>query len=286
MNKRIESVLIVGFGYLGQYVAAEFRKANADVKLLGTIRRPERRQALESLGVEPIVYDVLTGDPKSLPQVDVVVYCVGFDRTAGIPIRRVYVEGAERTVSNMPKPGKLIYISSTGVFGDPKGAWVDESTPTEPVDDSGKACLAAEHCLIEISKKRRFELVVLRLAGIYGPGRLMNAESLRAGKPIAANPDAHVNLIHVEDAAQVVRLAAEKAIDGSLYLVSDGNPVLRRDFYQSLARELKAPLPKFDPVSATRQRGDRRIANDKLLKELQPMFQYPIFQVAISASLG
>ena len=91
----------------------------------------------------------------------------------------------------------LLYISSTGVYGDADGEWVDETTPCRPAREGGKACLAAEQVLAEHPLGKRS--VVLRPAGIYGPDRIIRAEALRRGEPIDAPADGYLNLIHVDD---------------------------------------------------------------------------------------
>jgi nucleoside-diphosphate-sugar epimerase len=103
----------------------------------------------------------------------------------------------------------VIYISSVGVYGPSDGDWVDESTPCEPHREGGKASLAAEQVLAGHALGRRG--LILRLAGIYGPGRIPLAEKIRKGEPLPVSPEGYLNLIHVDDAARVVLAAEEKA---------------------------------------------------------------------------
>jgi len=157
---------------------------------------------------------------------------------------------------------------------------VDESSPCEPIEESGRVVLEAERMLHELLPNA----VVLRFAGIYGPGRLLREKSIRAGEPIAADPEKWLNLVHVADGVSAVTRAAEAAAPGSTYLISDGRPVRRRDFYGELAELLGAPPPRFEPAPA--DHADRRVSNAKARQELRWEPAYPTFAEGLRASLG
>jgi nucleoside-diphosphate-sugar epimerase len=235
--------------------------------------------------VVPVVYDVLTGG-EPLPSVDTVLYAVGFDRQQGISQREVYVEGLRQTLQRLPRPRLFIYVSSTGVYGNHAGDWVDEATPPAPVDAGGEACWEAEKVLEKWSRDEGWSSIVLRLAGIYGPGRWIGVEKLRRSEPIGADPDGWLNLIHVEDAAAVVDAARERGRPGETYVISDGQPVRRQDFYSRLAALVGAPFPQFDPSQASRHRGDRRINPAKMLSVLSPVLRFPDFESAWRAEIS
>ena len=116
---------------------------------------------------------------------------------------------------------------------------------------------------------------VLRLAGIYGPGRLPRMESLRAGEPIAADPDSWLNLIHVDDAASIVIAVADHASPGPLYVVSDGRPVLRREWYGHLATLTGSPAPRWTAPDPAARGGDKRVNPRRLLEEIGPGIGHP-----------
>lgn len=275
------SKLIVGCGYLGLRVARRFREAGEEVFV--TSRKPERLAEFAALGLRPVLYDVL--QPGPLPQVDAVVYCVGYDRAAGASLRRVYVEGLGGVLTKLPAGSspRFVYVSSTSVYGHRDGRVVDESAETEPADESGRVILEAERLL----RRGRPEAIVLRFAGIYGPGRLLRAASLRAGEPIAADPAGWLNLIHVEDGAAVVEAAVAKAQAGEVYNVSDGQPVRRQDFYAELAKLLGAAAPRFVPEGALsrNETSDRRVSNSKIREALGVTFRYPAYECGLRASL-
>jgi nucleoside-diphosphate-sugar epimerase len=197
------------------------------------------------------------------------VWSVGFDRTAGRTYRDVHVAGLRRLLDALTGRPRLIFVSSTGVWGKVDGMRVDETTPAHPDREAGRVLLEAEGVL---AAHDRGPGTVLRLAGIYGPGRLPRVEDLRAGRPLSADPDSWLNLIHVDDAAAVVMAVAARPQPGPLYVVSDGHPILRREFYDRLATLIGGPPPIWDPPSPDARGGDKRVDPRRLFAEIGPSF--------------
>lgn len=280
--------LIVGCGYLGSRVARLWLQDGHEVWAL--TRSPGRAERLAADGLRPIVGDVT--DPRldfPLRHVDAVLWAVGYDRSAGRAMRDVYVEGLQRGLDLLPaSTGRFLYVSSTGVYGPSAGDWVDERSACEPTREGGRVCLAAESRLQEHPLGRR--AVILRLAGIYGPGRIPRRADIEAGRPLAVPSEGYLNLVHVEDAARIVLAAEQHAPLPSLYVVSDGHPVPRADYYRYLAELLGAPDPKFippdpeDPASR-RAAADKRIRNDRLRAELPVTWQFPSYRAGLADAL-
>jgi nucleoside-diphosphate-sugar epimerase len=259
--------LVIGCGYLGRRVAEQWQ-ARGD-RVFVTTRSPERAAAWSAQGLVPVVCDVLAPDTlQSLPAVASVVYCVGMERTAGRSMREVYVAGLGKVLAELTRPERalrperFLYVSSTGVYGQTGGDWVDEDAATQPRDEAGRVVLEAE----ELLRRSWPEAIVLRFAGIYGPGRVIGKQLLQSGQPIPGAPDGWLNLIHVEDGAGAVLAAEERGRPGALYHVADGRPVRRQDYYAALARLLRSPAPTFAPGAS--ERGNRRIDNTRLRQEL------------------
>src|SRR5437763_7550859 len=274
--------LILGCGYLGRVLAGQWLAEGR--RVAATTRSPQRAGEWLRPGLEPVVCDVL--DPESLralPEAGVVAYCVGFDRAAGRPTREVYVDGLANVTAELTRPGRrqprFVYVSSSGVYGQADGTEVDEDSPTEPREESSRVALAAEVTL----RRRLPSAVVLRFAGLYGPGRLIRAQALRSGEPLAGDPDGWLNLIHVADGAAAVRAAAERGRPGAVYNVCDDRPVRRRDFYARLAELLGAPPPAFVP--APHEGANRRVSNRKMRQELGLAFRYPSYEEGLTASV-
>ncbi len=278
--------LIVGCGYLGLRVANRWVADGAVV--IAVTRYSERGSFLQSRGIEPIVGDIMAPDTlRSLPSADTVLFAVGHDRGCGHSIREVYVAGLMNVLEYLPSSvGRFIYVSSTGVFGQSDGSWVDETSPCEPKREGGRACWQAELLLRQHPLGRR--AVVLRMAGIYGPGRIPRSKELLAGLPLDAPSEGFLNLIHVDDAASAVLAAEARAPLPSLYCVSDGHPVVRRDYYCQLAALLGAAEPQFrktqlDAPAALRASASKRVSNQRLLSQLGFQPQYPSYREGLAA---
>src|SRR5439155_10779702 len=108
-------------------------------------------------------------------------------------MREVYVGGLGHVLDTLPTPGRFVYVSSTGVYGQTDGTWVDERSETVPTEESGRVVLEAERLL----RSKLPAAVVLRFAGIYGPGRLLRRQLLVAGEPLVGDAEKWLNLIHV-----------------------------------------------------------------------------------------
>ena len=303
--------LIFGCGYLGLRIARQWLEAGDRVSLL--TRSSQRAEGLSGEGFFATVGDVT--HPASLrfltelPPVDTLLYAVGFDRSqpSGPSIEQVYAGGLQNVLNALPdstdptSAPQVIYISTTGVYGDSLGGWVDEQTPPAPCRAGGKASLAAEQVLRRSPLADRS--VVLRLAGLYGPGRLPYLRQLELGEPIEANPTGYLNLIHVDDAAAIIqqvasqefaatsRMASPTQAGPLTYCVSDGHPVVRQTYYQEIVRQLGAPAPRFlTPTAgsprAARALANKRIRNTRLLANMNFRLRYPSYREGLSQVLG
>lgn len=279
--------LIVGTGYLGKGVARLL--ADRGDRVFGTTRSLGRAIELSRLGIEAVVSDVMVPESLArLPEVDRVLYCVGFDRSKGLPIRTVYVDGLRHALGHLvDRAGRFVYAGSTGVYGQDDGGWVDEDSPTEPRSESGRACLEAEEVV------RSYELLpstVLRFSGLYGPGRIMRREGLLNGEPIVGDPDKYLNLIHIDDAARVAVAAMDADLMAPLYVVSDDRPAPRREFYELAARALGAPAPRFEPPSpdspkAGRDESNKRVSNARMKADLGVELIHPDIISGVPAAI-
>jgi nucleoside-diphosphate-sugar epimerase len=295
--------IIFGCGYRGHRVAKLWRQAGAhtvafsrnddptpgmiEAEVLASqadVTKPESLRCLSQLPA-----------PSGIPA-EALLFAVGYDATAGPDINTVYASGLRNVLAALPASvTRVVYISTTGVYGPAGGEFVGEQTAPDPQRDGGKASLAAEEVLRGHALAGRS--VVLRLAGIYGPGRIPYLDKLRAGEPIAAPSAGWLNLIHVDDAARVVVaadawLAARQASDGPhVFNVSDGKPVIRGDYYAEVARLLGAPPPVFiapptDSPAALRASANRRIDNEKMLREFRVRLSYPSYREGLAAILN
>ena len=269
--------LIVGCGYLGRRVAARWTATGRRVVAL-TRRNAD---ALAALGLEPVVGDV--NDPSSLRQIpaaDTVLYAVGMDRSQGKTMREVYVNGLGHVLDTIPSAARFVYISSTGVYGQTGGEWVDETSETLPLEESGNVVLEAERLL----REKRPDAIVLRFAGIYGPDRLLRKQAILNGEALVGDAGKWLNLIHVEDGADAVLAAEACGGAGQTYLVCDDEPVTRRDFYTHLAERLGAPPAKFEPPAVPAVEPNRRVTNRRAKTELGWRPRFPNYRAGLAES--
>jgi nucleoside-diphosphate-sugar epimerase len=251
-------------------------------------RSPAKAEKFRQLGWEAITADIVhPAQPLKLPPADEVLFAVGHERSGSLSAEEAHVQGLRQVLDALgDPPRRLIYISSTGVYGQAHAEIIDENSPCAPLRPGGRACLAAEECLRNSGFAGRG--VVLRLAGIYGPGRLPRADDLLAGRSIDAPSDGYLNLIHVDDAASIIASGLADIEPPAMFVVSDGHPVIRREYYAEAARILGAPPPRFtqpDPASPASQRAgsDKRISPARLLAVLREPLKYPTYREGLAA---
>jgi nucleoside-diphosphate-sugar epimerase len=274
--------LIIGCGYLGRRVARQWTVQGDTVFAL--TRTPAHAEELRQCGLAPIVGDVTdVASLAGLPEVDTILFAVGLDRRSEHSQRDVYVGGLENVLQqiqgDMPR---VVYISSTSVYGQSQGEWVDESSACQPDSPNGQVCLDAERLL----QQKVPQANILRLAGIYGPGRVVGrAEALRAGQIPEGNPDAWLNLIHIDDAVAAVLACERQGTPGATCLVCDGHPCRRRDYYSLLAALIGAPAPFALSEQSPTSNLNKRCCNRRLRDELHVVLRYPRFNIGLPNAL-
>ncbi len=287
------TTLIVGCGYLGRKLGSFL--IDGGERVLGTVRSSDRAAEIASIGIEPVIADVLKpASLQHLPAAERVFYCVGYDRSAGVPLRLVYVEGLQNVLDHLPRSvTRLVYASSTGVFGQSEGEWVDEDSAASPQHESGRACLEAEFRVLGWATARTPSAVavVLRFAGLYGPGRVVRRPMVEHGDPIPGDPSKFLNLIHIDDAAQAAAVALTTARPHSLYVVSDDRPVTREEYYSRMACILGAPAPRFAPAEvvsseSARDSTNKCVCNRRMKLGLVTNLRYPDITTGLAAALG
>ena len=270
--------MIVGCGYLGDRVARCWREAGDTVY---ATTRGHRSEMLSRSGLRPLTLDV-TDVPTTtcLPQVDTVVFAVGRDRQAGVTMQDIHVTGLRAVLDALPDTtGRVIYVSSSGVYGQNSGEWVDEESACEPVSAGGHACLSGERLLS--THPRGHDAVVLRLAGLYGRGRAPYAAQIRSTTPIAGSRDSFLNLVHVDDAAASV-VAAAACNRGRTYVISDGHPPTRGEYVEWFAARLGVPAPPFEGGVSL----GKRVRNSRAVGELIERLTYPSYRDGLDTVRG
>jgi nucleoside-diphosphate-sugar epimerase len=192
-------------------------------------------------------------------------------------------------------PATFVYMSTTGVYGDAKGAEVDESTPVNPLSERARRRVSAEEMIRVWCTERRVRRVVLRVPGIYGPGRLP-LDRLRAREPAIRPDEAGIsNRIHVDDLVEACVAAATNPEARGVYNVTDGNSCSSTEFLDRVARLANLPPPPrvsmdeaqltFSPERLSFLNESRRVSNDRMLKHLGVKLRYADMDAGIERSL-
>ncbi len=232
--------LIIGYGETGRRVARLEQAAGRSVMAL--VRTEQK------LAQHPLPHPrVLVGDLdrptsiRNLPQQPGVLYWFAPPPATGSDDPRIAAFLQRLGPAHYPK--KLVYISTSGVYGDCQGAWVTESQPPAPRTDRALRRWAAEQTLMNWATLTGVEYVILRVPGIYGPGRLP-LERLRQGLPVITPEQApYSNRIHIDDLARVCVAAARHSGTEVLFNVSDGHPTTMTDYFMQVADLTGLPRP-------------------------------------------
>ena len=272
--KKSCSVLVVGAGYLGERVARAL--AVAGKRAVATTRSPERLEALHSRGIEAALLELSRVEASEvwIERPASIVYAVapGAGGDAKLCFRHgvLAVARAWRQEGGGPSPPRrrFVLISSTGVFARTDGAIVDETTTPDPIEERHRFIVEGETALFELSRREGFQPVILRLGGLYGPGRSpiewMRRPEMRE-RIARGSPNAFTNWIHVDDAVQVVLLALDHPSVTGLYHIVDGTPVRREELFAHAAK-----LAGVAPLVFTGDAKDlgKRIVGDKARSEI------------------
>lgn len=284
----MKETLIVGCGAVGRGIGASLEGGS---RVLGIVRTRGSAERLHALGIEARTLDLGTdGFPPDLGEGRDVYYLAPpppeGDRDSRI---RKFGDWAARN-----PPRRVVYLSTSGVYGDCGGAWVDESIPPCPRTARARRRLDAERQIAVLARHCGVETVVLRVGGIYGPGRLPVS---RIANMTVVCPDQapYSNRIHAEDLVRVCVAAMERGRDGAVYNVSDGNPTTMTDYLYRVADAVGVPRPPCVPLDRAGEhlspamlsfiRESRRLRVHRMLDELQVELRYPDLEAGLAASL-
>lgn len=276
-------ILIFGCGdvgfVLGRLLAADGHRVYALRRETSAIAAP----------LIPVAADVTKpGTLGSLPPVDYAFYLVATTSYSDANYRAAYVAGVANALHALDKssPGarRLLFASSTSVYGQRDGAWVDETAPTEPDGFSGRRMLEGEQLLAHSP----FPTTVVRFGGIYGPGRQRLIQRVRSGKPCVDDPPQYTNRIHRDDCAGALRHLMRLAAPESLYLGVDCEPTAECQVMTWLASRLGVAPPRSIPLmagEASAQRANKRCRNARL-QASGYRFKFPTYREGYGALLG
>jgi nucleoside-diphosphate-sugar epimerase len=283
------SELIFGCGYLGRRVAS--RRQQDGRECLGVVRTQTSREQLQEQGIGAIQADLDAADLPQLPLRNSTLFYFIPPPKSGDRDSRV-----QRLISEFARQGnprRIVYLGTTGVYGDCQGAWVSEEHPVNPVVPRARRRWDAESRFRDWSRGSGGELVILRVAGIYGPGKLP-LERLRKGLPLVrAEESPWTNRIHISDLVQVCIAAMERGADGEVYNASDGVPGTMIDYFTRIADLAGLPPPPAISLAQAEEQlsagmlsymhESRRLDNRKIRDGLGIRLEYPTLEQGLAS---
>jgi nucleoside-diphosphate-sugar epimerase len=281
----MRSLFCFGFGFTAEVLAGKL--VQKGWRITGTTRDENRRLALQSCGFSCIPFGSSAEVGAALASHDCILVSVPPDEAGDI----VLAAYRHELLANKSSIGWIGYLSTTAVYGDRRGGWIDETSTPAPTTDRGRYRLAAETDWLALYAAHGLPVHVFRLAGIYGPGRNLLL-ALRAGKARRVIKEGQVfSRIHVEDIAGVLQASMHKPDPGRCYNVCDDEPAPPQDVVAFAAQISGLPLPPEIPFAEAALSGlsrsfyeeSKRVSNRRIKEELSYRLLYPTYREGLRA---
>ena len=272
-------VAIVGCGYIGKLLAQEL--LNDNISVTGIVSSESSKQACLELGITCTAVDLDNIQQDLNLQEHNVIYLVPPPPTGQKDTRITsFLNAIEKN-----EPNRFVLISTTGVYGNCNGNWIDETAALNPTADRAYRRADAEQQVEKYCQRHNIPLVILRVAGIYGPGKIPIAR-IKSEQPIVNQQDSpFTNRIHAYDLVSINKLALSRQDITGIYNVTDGTPGTMYEYFNGVAKALGLPAPPAISIAEAQQalsKGmlsyvaeSRRISNKKLLEDFKLKLQYP-----------
>lgn len=280
-------LFIFGLGYSGLEIAKLAKAAGWTVA--GTVRDADKARQFSAEGLETHLFDGTTALPRAAIYGATHILCTIAPGSAGDP--------ALRTCGGLLREARWLgYLSTTGVYGDQGGGWVDETMPAKPGQPRSIDRLAAERAWQAAGLEAGAAVDIFRLPGIYGPGRSA-IDQVRAGTARRIDKPGQVfSRIHVEDIAATVLAALARRSAGAIYNVADDLPAPSSDVIAYACELLALPVPPLIPwdqaapamsaMARSFYAENRRVRNDRIKQELGVSLRYPTYREGLRAIAG
>ena len=290
-RRNMKQVLIVGSGDVARRIIPWLARR---FLVRALVRRPEERDALRALGATPIVADL--DRPASLARLagiaDYVLHCAPPPGEGQDDPRTRRLLAALMQRASLPR--RLVYISTTGVYGDCAGAWLDETRPLRPASARAVRRVAAENRLRRFGCRSGCRVSVLRAPGIYDADARLPLARLRKGEPVLApEDDVFTNHIHADDLAHLLALALFRGRPNRVYNASDDSQLRMGEYFDLVADAVGLPRPPRLPRAALSERlsaltlsfmsESRRLDNGRIKRELRARLLFPCVADALAA---
>lgn len=261
------NIVIIGCGYVGMEVAAIWKKRGYHVT--STTRSPERLDALSRVSQKSVIIRGSDED-ELVPLIannDVIVVTIAADSAEHY--ESAYLNTAQifrHLALGLNMPRHLIYTSSTSIYGDHQGQWVDETSPLLSKSEQGKILIEAEKHYLSLSEIG-WSPCILRLAEIYGPGRELSTRVKQLeGHILPGSGEYYTNMVHKQDCASALDYALRHNLEGIYNLADDDHPK-RKELYHTLSKQHHLPEVKWDPSQTGLHTGNKRVSNHKIKAE-------------------
>jgi nucleoside-diphosphate-sugar epimerase len=281
-----QTLLSFGHGYSARALARLLLPQGW--RIIGTTRSTNKASRLDTEGVEPLIWPG-SDMTAALDAATHVLVSAGPDER-GDP---VLAELRNQVAEAAPHIRWLGYLSTTGVYGDHDGGWVDETTPLTPTTKRGQARVDAEAGWQELAAETGLPLHIFRLAGIYGPGRGPFAKVRDGTARRIIKPGQVFSRIHVDDIAQVLAASIARPNPGAVYNLCDDDPAPPEDVIGYAAKLLGLPVPpevdfetaNLSPMARSFYAESKRVRNDRIKDELGVALQYPDYRTGLKSLL-
>jgi len=290
LEAAVVNFVIIGCGDIGRRVGLELIKQGG--KVLALSRSAENLQKLQDEEFATLLGNLdYKEDTPVIPVHARSVFYLMPPQGGGLSDYRMLNFCRQLSPGNCPS--KLVYISTSGVYGDCGGAVVTEETPVNPQTSRAKRRVSAEQQLREQADKLGFPLVILRVTGIYGPGRLPVTRVMQ-GHPVLKPEEARfTNRIHSLDLVRVCLAAMEKGEDGDIFNVSDGQQSTMSEYFTAVADLHNLPRPRqismaeaeqeMNPLMLSYLKESRRMENRRMKEKLEIELLFPTLSAGLKA---
>ena len=289
MTRQMRRLFCFGLGYSAMAFARRLRNSGG-WQVAGTCRSPDKVARLAGEGIDAVVFDgstPLDAQGQALLADAEAVLCSIPPGEAGDPV--LYHHGDE--IAALRQLEWIGYLSTTGVYGDRDGAWVDETTPIVPRTQRARRRAEAEEGWLALAGENGLPVHIFRLAGIYGPGRTPFGALRRGEARRIVKPGQVFSRIHLEDIAAVLAASLARPSPGRIYNVCDDRPAPSAEVTAYAAELLGLPLPPavpiedadLSPMAASFYAECRRVGNRRIKDELGVELAYPDYKAGLAA---
>ncbi len=278
-----DTPIIVGCGFLGTYLAKQLQSLQ-QISLC-IVRSVQSHTTLSACGFNAHIFNL--DNPASALDFELNDKCIYYLAPPS------NIDECDHRIDNFlalckaSPPKKIVYISTSGVYGDCAGQWVDETQPLAPISDRAKRRVYAEKALMDFCHSYPTSYVILRVGGIYGPGRLP-INRLNNITVVCPEEAPYSNRIHVADLANICRAAMVSEVKNEIFNVADGHATSMTDYYYKIADFAGLPRPPCVPMSQAKDKlssamlsfinESRRLSTQKMHVQLDVEIQFPTLE--------